>query len=169
MKCLTYIYNKQTEKLQITCFQSAQDNQRLNIPLLIEPSLDMSSDIRELLLKLPEHMYEEYKKEFAASNECIKYDLRSIKNIDTSSLPNTMTQLYNAGVYGQLLTSLVDNMIVPTTHILDLRAMELTNEIEELKKFKQALSLSTSNVSSATPSPKPHRSHRIDDYLIELE
>lgn len=169
MKCLTHIYNQQTEKLQITCFQSAQDNQRLNIPLLIEPSLDMSSDIRELLLKLPEHMYEEYKKEFTASNECIKYDLRSIKNIDTSSLPNTMTQLYNAGVYGQLLTSLVDNMIVPTTHILDLRAMELTNEIEELKKFKQALSLSTSNVSSATPSPKPHRSHRIDDYLIELE
>ncbi|KAF1804002.1 JAB1/Mov34/MPN/PAD-1 ubiquitin protease-domain-containing protein [Mucor lusitanicus] len=162
-------HNDNTEKLQITCFQSAQDNQRLNIPLLIEPSLDMSSDIRELLLKLPEHMYEEYKKEFAASNECIKYDLRSIKNIDTSSLPNTMTQLYNAGVYGQLLTSLVDNMIVPTTHILDLRAMELTNEIEELKKFKQALSLSTSNVSSATPSPKPHRSHRIDDYLIELE
>ncbi|KAL0140786.1 lys-63-specific deubiquitinase BRCC36-like protein [Mucor lusitanicus] len=139
-------HNDNTEKLQITCFQSAQDNQRLNIPLLIEPSLDMSSDIRELLLKLPEHMYEEYKKEFAASNECIKYDLRSIKNIDTSSLPNTMTQLYNAGVYGQLLTSLVDNMIVPTTHILDLRAMELTNEIEELKKFKQALSLSTSNV-----------------------
>jgi len=129
----------------------------------------MSSDIRELLLKLPGHMYEEYKKEFTASNGCIKYDLRFTKNIDTSSLPNTMTQLYNAGVYGQLLTSLVDNMIIPTTHILDLKAIELAKEIEELKKFKQALSLSTNNVSSATPSPTPPRSHKIDDYLIELE
>ncbi|GAN09069.1 lys-63-specific deubiquitinase BRCC36-like isoform 1 [Mucor ambiguus] len=138
-------HNDNTEKLQITCFQSAQDNQRLNIPLLIEPTLDMDSDIRELLLKLPEHMYEEYKKEFSASNECIKYDLRFINNIDTSSIPNTMTQLYNAGVYGQLLTSLVDNMIIPTTHILDLKAMELAKEIEELQKFKQALSLSTNN------------------------
>ncbi|CAO0789518.1 unnamed protein product [Mucor circinelloides] len=157
-------HNDNTEKLQITCFQSAQDNQRVNIPLLIEPSLDMDSDTKELLLKLPEHMYEEYKKEFTVSNERIKYDLRSVKSIDTSSLPNTMTQLYNAGVYGQLLISLVDNMIVPTTHMLDLRTMELDKEIEELKKFKQALLLS-----SATPSPIPNRSHKIDDYLIQLE
>ncbi|KAL9540745.1 hypothetical protein MBANPS3_009512 [Mucor bainieri] len=163
-------HNDNTEKLQITCFQSAQDNQRLKIPLLIEPTMDIDNDIRELLMKLPEHMYEEYKKEFTASNERIKYDLRSIKDIDPSSLPNTMTQLYNAGVYGQLLTSLVDNMIIPTTHILDLRAIELDKEIEELKNFKQSLSLTTSNVHSATPSPKPqHGSHKIDDYLIELE
>ncbi|KAI8647439.1 hypothetical protein BD408DRAFT_143205 [Parasitella parasitica] len=154
-----------TEKVQITCFQSAQNNQKVNIPLLIEPSLDVDSDIRELLLKLPEHMYEEYKKEFAASNECIKYDLRSAINVNTSSLPNTMTQMYNAGVYGQLLTSLVDNMIIPTTHILDLKAVELDKEIEDLKKYKQALLLSSNSTSS---SPIPRRSHNLDDFLIQL-
>lgn len=149
--------------MQITCFQSAQDNEKVNIPLLIEPSLNIDSDIRELLLKLPEHMYEEYKKEFTISNERIKYDLRSVKNIDTTSLPNSMTQLYNAGVYGQLLTSLIDNMIIPTTHILDLKAIELDRQIEELEKHKQAMSLS-----STTSTPIPNRLHKLDDYLIQL-
>lgn len=114
-------------------------------------------------MKLPEHMYEEYKKEFTVSNERIKYDLRSVKNIDTTSLPNSMTQLYNAGVYGQLLTSLIDNMIIPTTHILDLKAIELDRQIEELEKHKQAMSLS-----STTSTPIPNRLHKLDDYLIQL-
>ncbi|KAG2209905.1 hypothetical protein INT46_010501 [Mucor plumbeus] len=156
-------HNDNTEKIQITCFQSAQDNEKVNIPLLIEPSSNIDSDIRELLLKLPEHMYEEYKKEFTVSNECIKYDLRSAKNIDTTSLPNSMTQLYNASVYGQLLTSLIDNIIIPTTHILDLKAIELDRQIEELRKHKQAISLS-----STTSTPIPNRSHKLDDYLIQF-
>lgn len=74
-------------------------------------------------------MYEEHKKEYLASNDRIKYDVRSAKNVNTSSLPNTMTQLYNAGVYGQLVTSLVDHMIVPSTHTLDLKAVTLDREV----------------------------------------
>jgi BRCA1/BRCA2-containing complex subunit 3 len=77
-------------------------------------------------------MYEEYKKEYSVSNDRVKYDLRSVKNVNLSSLPNTLTQLYNAGVYGQLITSLVDHMIVPATHTLDLKSIELDKEVSNL-------------------------------------
>lgn len=106
----------------------------MNVPLLIEPSSSMSSDIRDLYIKLPEHMYEEHRKEYLVSNDRIKYDVRSAKNVNASSLPNTMTRLYNAGVYSQLITSLVDHMIVPATHTLDLKTIELDREVSNSKK-----------------------------------
>lgn len=41
-----------------------------------------------------------------------------------------MAQLYNAGVYGQLMTSLIDNMVLPATHALDLKALALEKEVK---------------------------------------
>lgn len=40
-----------------------------------------------------------------------------------------MTELYNAGIYGQLTTNLIDNMILPATHTLDLKAIALDKEV----------------------------------------
>lgn len=71
-------------------------------------------------------MYEEHKKEYNACHELFNYNLRSSGN---SSLPNSMTELYNASVYGQCITSLIDNMIIPATHVLDLKAIELDKEV----------------------------------------
>ena len=98
---------------------------KVNVPLVISPAKD---NVRELYLKLPEHMHEEHKKELQASKDSIKYDIRFRKE-NQSSLPNKMTELYNAGVYGQLTTSLVDNIIIPATHVLDLKAIALDKEV----------------------------------------
>ncbi|KAI7867893.1 JAB1/Mov34/MPN/PAD-1 ubiquitin protease-domain-containing protein [Mucor mucedo] len=122
-----------TEKLQITCFQSEEKNgtpTKLNIPLLIVPT---PSILHDLYAKLPQHMHEEHKKEYIASNGHIRYDLRFAKSDQQEkSLPNVMTQLYNAGVYGQLTTSLIDQMVIPATHALDLKAIALDKEIQHL-------------------------------------
>lgn len=99
------------------------------MPLLVVPTTD-SKNVRELYWKLPEHMHEEHKKEYLATNERIKYDLRFAKSDQQQkSLPNVMTQLYNASIYGQLTTSLIDNMIIPATHTLDLKAIALDKEV----------------------------------------
>jgi hypothetical protein len=98
---------------------------KLNVPLSIVPCIN-NQEILQLYSKLPEHMHEEHKKEFLVSNQSIQYDLRSPEN---AGLPNTMTELYNAGVYGQLTTSLIDTMIIPTTHTLDLKAIALDKEV----------------------------------------
>lgn len=75
-------------------------------------------------------MHEEHKKEYLATNERIKYDLRFAKSDQQQkSLPNVMTQLYNASIYGQLTTSLIDNMIIPATHTLNLKAIALDKEV----------------------------------------
>ncbi|KAI9473658.1 MAG: JAB1/Mov34/MPN/PAD-1 ubiquitin protease-domain-containing protein [Benjaminiella poitrasii] len=169
--------NENTEKTQITCFQSKMDKEtntptKINVPLVIEP-LTITKDeqdsniIRELYLKLPEHIYEEYKKEYLASNNRIQYDLRTkTSNNKDNSLPDTMTQLYNASVYGQLMTSLIDNMIIPTSHTLNLKAAELDKEIEELKRYKKQLLSSESSLSS--PIPNTAKIRPIEDYLIQL-
>lgn len=43
-----------------------------------------------------------------------------------------MTQLYNAGVYGQSVTRLVDCVVCPATRILEMKAMDLDKEVKEL-------------------------------------
>jgi BRCA1/BRCA2-containing complex subunit 3 len=102
---------------------------KVNVPLIIAPNvLEETKDVRELYIKLPEHMHEEHKKEFLVSNDSIKYDLRFTEK-DQNSLPNKMTELYNAGVYGQLTTSLVDNIIIPATHVLDLEAIAIDKKV----------------------------------------
>lgn len=98
---------------------------KVNVPLFIVPT--ETNDTRKLYLKLPEHMHEEHKKEYLTTSQSIHYDLRD--KDPKSSLPNTMTDLYNASVYGQLTTSLVDNMIIPATHLLDLKAIALDKEV----------------------------------------
>ncbi|KAI8982335.1 JAB1/Mov34/MPN/PAD-1 ubiquitin protease-domain-containing protein [Mycotypha africana] len=160
-----------TEKVQITCFQSEMDQytntpKKKNIHLVIQPSTvlakatgtatsktkvmqgrahdDRANSARELFLSLPEHMYDEYKKEFYVSNQSIEYSLRNKRKSDSDigqsprsiqpvsgsikSVPDKMTELYNASVYGQLVTSLVDNIILPATHVLDLKAMDLDKQ-----------------------------------------
>lgn len=125
----------QNEKVQITCFQSMTDPdtstpKKVHVPLVIQPNsaLEETKDVRDLYIKLPEHVHDEHKKEFLTSNDRIKYDLRFSKE-QQDSLPNKMTELYNAGVYGQLTTSLIDNLVVPATHVLDLKAIALEKEV----------------------------------------
>ena len=103
----------------------------MHVPLVIIPLSKETDteDVRELYLKLPEHMHDEHKKEFTASNERVNYDMRFSKETQ-ASLPNKMTELYNASVYGQLTTSLVDNMIIPATNLLDLKAVALDKEVK---------------------------------------
>ncbi|CAO3644426.1 unnamed protein product [Mucor hiemalis] len=180
---------KQTEKVQITCFQSTTDPdtttpKKVHVPLVIQPNntLEETKDVRDLYIKLPEHVHDEHKKEFLVSNDRIKYDLRFAKE-QQESLPNKMTELYNAGVYGQLTTSLIDTMIIPATHVLDLKAIALEKEIQELKAYKEKImSSSTSNspykspltTTPLTSSPSPARERhlsvaKIENYLIELD
>lgn len=72
-------------------------------------------------------MYEEHKKEYNnACNEQFQYDLQFTKQ---NGLPNSMTNLYNASVYGQSITSLVDSMIIPATHVLDLKSVKLDKQV----------------------------------------
>ncbi|GAA5795186.1 hypothetical protein HPULCUR_000540 [Helicostylum pulchrum] len=125
------------EKVQITCFQSKGDvltttPKKVNVPLIISP-VENDKYTRELYWKLPDHLHEEHKKEYTASIDCIKYDLRFKGDKPQKSLPNAMTELYNAGIYGQLTTNLIDNMILPATHTLDLKAIALDKEIKALK------------------------------------
>ncbi|KAI9252726.1 JAB1/Mov34/MPN/PAD-1 ubiquitin protease-domain-containing protein [Helicostylum pulchrum] len=121
------------EKVQITCFQSKGDvltttPKKVNVPLIISP-VENDKYTRELYWKLPDHLHEEHKKEYTASIDCIKYDLRFKGDKPQKSLPNAMTELYNAGIYGQLTTNLIDNMILPATHTLDLKAIALDKEV----------------------------------------
>jgi hypothetical protein len=107
--------------------QERNTPKKVNVPLIIVPTADLyDKDIRKLYMKLPEHMHEEHKKEYLTTNNRIQYDLRFK---DQSSLPNTITELYNANVYGQLTTSLIDNIIIPVTHTLDLKAIALDKEV----------------------------------------
>ncbi|KAI7907421.1 JAB1/Mov34/MPN/PAD-1 ubiquitin protease-domain-containing protein [Cokeromyces recurvatus] len=171
--------NENTEKIQITCFQSILDQEtntaiKVNVPLIIEPSTvtkeyDPTSVIQELHLKLSEHMYEEQKREYILSNNCVQYDLRKMNKSDKDdSLPDMMTQLYNTSIYGQFITSLIDNMIIPTTHILDLKSIELDKEIEELEKYKRHLLSSNSNTTALSIPNNNTKSRSIEDYLIQL-
>ncbi|KAG1180671.1 hypothetical protein G6F70_003245 [Rhizopus microsporus] len=126
-----------SEKIQITCFQTRKETvEKINVPLTIEPEPVVPEDIRELYLDLPNHIFDEYKKEYKLSTEHIYYDLRAR---DQPRLPNTLSQAYNASVYGQLVTSLVDNTVIPSVHLLDMKAVALDKEIEELKAYKNQL------------------------------
>lgn len=101
----------------------------MNIPLVIVPT-ENNRHVRELYWKLPEHLHEEHRKEYLASTGCIKYDLRFARGeTPQKSLPNAMTDLYNAGVYGQLTTNLIDHMVLPAIHTLDLKANALDKEV----------------------------------------
>ncbi|KAG1489376.1 hypothetical protein G6F46_011767 [Rhizopus delemar] len=125
-----------SEKIQITCFQSKKEiPEKLSVPLLIQPESRIPEDIRELYLHLPGHIYEEYKKEYKMSTERIHYDLRTKQ----SDLPNKITQSYNAMVYGQLVTNLMDNIILPATHLLESKSIALDKEIKELQQYKDQL------------------------------
>lgn len=63
------------------------------------------------------------------STEHIYYDLRAR---DQPRLPNTLSQAYNASVYGQLVTNLVDNTVIPSVHLLDMKAVALDKEVWSL-------------------------------------
>lgn len=51
---------------------------------------------------------------------------------EVQSLPQKLSELYNAGVYGQAITSLVDKLIIPATELAKQRhAMNLLEVCSE--------------------------------------
>ncbi|CAO3698569.1 unnamed protein product [Rhizopus stolonifer] len=123
-----------SEKMQITCFQSEQTEKR-QVPLFIEPEENISPSIRQLYLDLPKHLYDEYKKEY--NQQRIHYDMNNPKE----ALPDLMTQSYNAHIYGKLVMDLMDTVILPATHLLNSKEKALDKEIEEYEQllFKKEL------------------------------
>ena len=69
-------------------------------------------------------MFEEHNKEYeAATTKRIQYgDHRKVTS-------DKMTELYNAGVYGQSITHLVDNVICPATQLLEATAQDLDRQV----------------------------------------
>ncbi|KAI9275455.1 JAB1/Mov34/MPN/PAD-1 ubiquitin protease-domain-containing protein [Phascolomyces articulosus] len=126
--------SEHTQRVQITCFQ-AENNpndgtvSRVNVPIEIVPSYTMPPVMRETFLNLPKLMFEEHNKEYeAATSKRIHYsDHRNVTS-------DVMTELYNAGVYGQSITHLVDNVICPATQMLENTSKELDQKIEEAKR-----------------------------------
>lgn len=51
------------------------------------------------------------------------------RNEQQKPLANVMTDIYNAGVYGQSITHLVDNVICPATQLLELKSKALSQEV----------------------------------------
>jgi BRCA1/BRCA2-containing complex subunit 3 len=169
--------------MQITCFQSETINnapKKVNISLEIETEKSIPSEIRQAYITLPQSMYDEHNKEYTTVNQRICYNTNG--SDDMSSLPQSITQLYNAGIYGKSISSLMDNLVVPTTHLLDLRSKELDKQvsngillllllliifffkIKQLNEYKQYL-LSTPR--SQRQSPKEHV-NKMEDFLIDL-
>lgn len=72
------------------------------------------------------------------STERIHYDLRTKQ----SDLPNKITQSYNAMVYGQLVTNLMDNIILPATHLLESKSIALDKEVFIAEIFNKIFTLS---------------------------
>ena len=116
------------QRVQITCFQAEQAPDgtvsRVNVPIEIIPSDTMPPVMRETFLDLPKRMFEEHNKEYeAATSKRIQYsDHRNVTS-------DVMTELYNAGVYGQSITHLVDNVICPATQILENTSKELDQKV----------------------------------------
>lgn len=53
-------------------------------------------------------------------------------------LPQKLNELYNAGIYGQEITSLIDKLVLPTTEIANQRHLANLREVN----FHQILSKS---------------------------
>ncbi|KAJ2957814.1 hypothetical protein NQZ79_g6518 [Umbelopsis isabellina] len=145
-----------TQRLQITCFQSNDDPERgpvqLKIPLQILPDLSMEKHTTQSIIDISQKIYEEQVKEFLLSSQRVQYQGTSEGSeqnamiVDTNSsnevqsLPQKLSELYNAGVYGQAITSLVDKLIIPATELAKQRhAMNLL-EIKRLELLRDSRS-----------------------------
>ncbi|KAG2184489.1 hypothetical protein INT43_000398 [Umbelopsis isabellina] len=145
-----------TQRLQITCFQSNDDPERgpvqLKIPLQILPDLSMEKHTTQSIIDISQKIYEEQVKEFSLSSQRVQYQGKSEGTeenamiVDTNpsngeqSLPQKLSELYNSGVYGQSITSLVDKLIIPATELAKQRhAMNLL-EIKRLESLRDARS-----------------------------
>ncbi|KAH8551219.1 JAB1/Mov34/MPN/PAD-1 ubiquitin protease-domain-containing protein [Umbelopsis sp. PMI_123] len=139
-----------TQRLQITCFQSKDDPARgplrCNIPLEILPDELMQTHTCETIIDICHKVYEEQEKEFSQSVQRVQYDYKLgteaeenmlIDESDSTanSLPRKLNELYNAGIYGQEIISLIDKLVVPATelanqrHLMNLREVKFTESI----------------------------------------
>ncbi|ORZ03589.1 JAB1/Mov34/MPN/PAD-1 ubiquitin protease-domain-containing protein [Syncephalastrum racemosum] len=146
-----------SQRVQITCFQSEtlHDGTTLhvNVPLEIVPdaafpSLEHEQALmRETFFDLPLRMYEEHKSEFEAATKRIHYHIQRTANSEQRDevneqqkpLANVVTDIYNAGVYGQSITHLVDNVICPATQLLELKSKALSQEMRLLEAKRDEL------------------------------
>ncbi|CAO3662413.1 unnamed protein product [Umbelopsis vinacea] len=150
-----------TQRLQITCFQSKDDPERgpiqANIPLEILPDQAMEKHTTDTIIDISRKIYEEQKKEFALTTERIEYNCDSdtvgdenmlLDDSDStdSSLPLKLTELYNAGVYGQAITSLVDKLILPATQLAEQRYLANLEEIKRLEARRAKLCKEDSSI-----------------------
>ncbi|KAI8373188.1 JAB1/Mov34/MPN/PAD-1 ubiquitin protease-domain-containing protein [Radiomyces spectabilis] len=144
-------------RVQITCFQSEQKQDQsvtqLNIALEIRPSITPTLGARDTFLEIPKYLYEEQRDEYARSIDRIQYGHRTHMRTDNDTAPeedhlaSNMVKLHNAGIYGQALTRLVDGIVFPATHLLELRSLAIDEEgtnvgdkkMAELEKEKEAL------------------------------
>ncbi|KAF7731772.1 hypothetical protein EC973_008287 [Apophysomyces ossiformis] len=117
-------------------------------------------DYEEILI-LPSQMYEEHKTEYELASGRIQWEEGYSTGTDGSYLGSRLTQLYNAGVYGQSITHLVDNVICPATQQLELKTCAVQQEIELLKQKKERLLENESELLDAVDS--------MQDCLIQLD
>ncbi|KAI8582901.1 hypothetical protein K450DRAFT_225371 [Umbelopsis ramanniana AG] len=143
-----------TQRLQITCFQSKDDPARgpirCNIPLEILPNNSMEAHTCETIIDICRKVYEEQGKELALTAQRVKYDCKSDAKLEetmllsestsaSTSLPQKLNELYNAGIYGQEITSLIDKLVLPATETTKQRHLANLREIKRLEALYPAL------------------------------